>query len=126
LGRWRDRMGSRRRAGAGEAGAVGARDEAEEVSLVDAVDDLPPADWTDPSGRALTPVGRERLLHRQQMLREMRRLLPLPLPDLVTAAIRVLEVDLALLETAPGTGALADLETFRDHAASFERTARRG
>ena len=126
LGRWRDRMGSRRRAGAGEAGAVGARDEAEEVSLVDAVDDLPPADWTDPSGRALTPVGRERLLHLQQMLREMRRLLPLPLPDLVTAAIRVLEVDLALLETAPGTGALADLEAFRDHAASFERTARRG
>src|SRR5690606_23438742 len=35
LGRWRERMGSRRRAGAGEAGAVGARDEAEEVSLVD-------------------------------------------------------------------------------------------
>ena len=126
LGRWRDRMGSRRRAGAGEAGAVGARDEAEEVSLVDAVDDLPPADWTDPSGRSLTPVGRERLLHLQQMLREMRRLLPLPLPDLVTAAIRVLEVDLTLLETAPGTGALADLEAFRDHAASFERTARRG
>ena len=68
-------MGSRRRVGAGEAGAVGARDEAEEVSLVDAVDDLPPADWTDPSGRALTPVGRERLLHLQQMLREMRLLL---------------------------------------------------
>ncbi|WP_341854997.1 3'-5' exonuclease [Brachybacterium sp. GPGPB12] len=126
LGRWRDRMGSRRRAGAGEAGAVGARDEAEEVSLVDAVDDLPPADWTDPSDRSLTPVGRERSLHLQQMLREMRRLLPAPLPDLVTAAIRVLEVDLAPLETAPGTGALADLEAFRDHAASFERTARRG
>lgn len=126
LGRWKDRMGSRRRADTGEAGAVGARDEAEEVSLVDAVDDLPPADWTDPSGRSLTPVGRERLLHLQAMLREMRRLLPLPLPDLVTAAIRLLEVDLALLETAPGTGALADLEAFRDHAASFERTARRG
>jgi DNA helicase-2/ATP-dependent DNA helicase PcrA len=126
LGRWRDRMGSRRRADGDAAPAAGARDEAEVVSLVDAVDDLPPTDWTDPVGRALTPVGRERLLHLQRMLREMRRLLPLPLPDLITAAIRVLEVDLALLETAPGTGALADLEAFRDHAAAFERTARRG
>jgi DNA helicase-2/ATP-dependent DNA helicase PcrA len=125
LGCWRDRMGSRRRADAG-TGASGARDEAEEVTLVDAVDDLPPEDWTDPAGRALTPVGRERLRHLQQMLREMRRLLPLPLPDLVTAAVRMLAVDLALFETTPGTGALADLEAFRDHAASFERTARRG
>ena len=126
LGRWRDRMGSRRRADAAAAGPVGARDEAEEVTLVDAVDDLPPADWTDPAGRALTAAGRERLLHLQRMLRDMRRLLPLPLPDLITAAVRALEVDLALLETAPGTGALADLEALRDHAASFERTARRG
>jgi len=129
LGRWRDRMGSRRRAD-GDTGdpasRAGARDEAEEVSLIDAVDDLPPSDWTDPAGRPLTPAGRERLQHLQQMLREMRRLLPLPLPDLVTAAIRLLEVDLALLEAAPGSGALADLEAFRDHAASFERTARRG
>ena len=126
LGRWKDRMGSRRRADGGADAAPGARDEAEEVTLVDAVDDLPPEDWTDPAGRALTPVGRERLRHLQRMLREMRRLLPLPLPDLVTAAVRMLEVDLALLETTPGTGALADLEAFRDHAASFERTARRG
>ena len=78
---------------------------------------VPPSDWTDPAGRPLTPAGRERLQHLQQMLREMRRLLPLPLPDLVTAAIRLLEVDLALLEAAPGSGALADLEAFRDHAA---------
>src|SRR5699024_10456359 len=119
----RDRMGSRlRRAGA----PPGGQDEAETVSLVDAVDDLPPAGWTDPSGRGLTDTGRDRLLQVQQILREMRRLLPLPLPDLVTAATRLLEVDLALLEREPDSRALADLEAFRDHAAAFDRTARRG
>ncbi|MBB5831894.1 ATP-dependent helicase [Brachybacterium aquaticum] len=123
LGKWRDRMGSRRR---GERGRPGEEDEAEAISLVDAVDDLPPEDWTDPTGRALTAEGRARLTQIQGMLREMRRLLPLPLPDLVTAATRLLEVDLALLETDPGSRALADLEAFRDHAAAFERTARRG
>src|SRR5690606_26834384 len=55
LGRWKDRMGSHRRADGGAGAVPGARDEAEEVTLVDAVDDLPPEDWTDPAGRALTP-----------------------------------------------------------------------
>lgn len=123
LGRWRDRMGSRLRR---ESDTPGGQDEVESVSLVDAVDDLPPVDWTDPSGRSLSAPGRERLLQIQQILREMRRLLPLPLPDLVTAATRLLEVDLTLLQTEPGSRALADLEAFRDHAASFDRTARRG
>jgi len=121
LSRWRDRLGARSR-GEGPGGA----DEAEAVSLVDAVDDLPPEDWTDPSGRSLSATGRVRLLQVQQILREMRRLLPLPLPDLVTAATRLLDVDLTLLEAEPGSRALADLEAFRDHAAAFDRTARRG
>src|SRR5699024_3769778 len=116
LGRWRDRMGSRLR---GEGQAPGGQDEAESVSLVDPVDDLPPADWTDPSGRSLSGTGRARLLQVQQILRELRRLLPLPLPDLITAATRVLEVDLTLAEADPDSRALADLEAFRDHAAAF-------
>src|SRR5699024_7796660 len=123
LGRWRDRLGARLRR---DGETPGGQDEAESVSLVDAVDDLPPEDWTDPSGRGLSGTGRERLLQVQQILREMRRLLPLPLPDLVTAATRLLDVDLALLESEPDSRALADLEAFRDHAAAFDRTARRG
>nr|WP_245354436.1 ATP-dependent DNA helicase [Brachybacterium sacelli] len=123
LGRWRDRMGSRLRR---RTDAPGGEDEAETVSLVDAVDDLPPTDWTDPSGRSLSATGRARLEQVQQMLREMRRLLPLPLPDLVTAAVRLLDVDLTLLARDPTSRALADLEALRDHAAAFERTARRG
>lgn len=123
LGRWRDRMGSRLRRA---ADAPGGEDEAETVSLVDAVDDLPPADWTDPSGRSLSTAGRDRLRQIQQILREMRRLLPLPLPDLVTAAVRVLDVDLTLLASDPASSVLADLEALRDHAAAFDRTAQRG
>ncbi|MFC7373811.1 MULTISPECIES: ATP-dependent helicase [unclassified Brachybacterium] len=123
LGRWRDRLASRLRR---DADTPGGEDEAESVSLIDAVDDLPPADWSDPSGRSLTATGRARLEQVQQLLREMRRLLPLPLPDLVTAAVRVLEVDLALQERDPASGALADLEALRDHAAAFDRTAPRG
>nr|WP_245349614.1 ATP-dependent DNA helicase [Brachybacterium fresconis] len=123
LGRWRDRMGSRLRR---RADAPGGEDEAETVSLVDAVDDLPPRDWIDPSGRALSATGRARLEQVQQMLREMRRLLPLPLPDLVTAAVRLLDVDLTLLAHDPSSRALADLEALRDHAAAFDRTAQRG
>ena len=123
LGRWRDRLGARLRR---DGETPGGQDEAESVSLIDAVDDLPPEDWTDPSGRGLSGTGRERLLQVQQILREMRRLLPLPLPDLVTAATRLLDVDLALLESEPDSRALADLEAFRDHAAAFDRTARRG
>ncbi|MGP9682547.1 ATP-dependent helicase [Brachybacterium sp. AOP3-A1-3] len=123
LGRWRDRMGSRLRR---TADAPGGEDEAESVSLVDAVDDLPPDGWTDPSGRSLSTSGRDRLRQIQQLLREMRRLLPLPLPDLVTAAVRVLDVDLTLLAADPGSSVLADLEALRDHAAAFDRTAQRG
>ena len=43
-------------------------------------------------------------------MHQMRRLLPLPLPDLVTAAVRVLDVDLTLLADDPGSRVLADLE----------------
>ncbi len=114
LGRWRDRLAPGRRSGG---------DEAEEVSLVDAVDDLPPEGWTDPEGRVLSTVGRGRLLQVQALLRSIRRLLPLPLPDLITAAVHALEVDLALLEQDSGGRALADLEALREHASSFERTA---
>src|SRR5690625_2082322 len=122
LGRWRDRLASRARG----AAAPGTEDDAETVSLIDAVDDLPPAGWADPLGRELSTIGRERLGQVQQLLREVRRLLPLPVPDLIAAAVRALEVERALLATDPSSRALADLEALRDHAAGFDRTARRG
>lgn len=131
LGKWRDQLGAYRRGG---------DDDVDSLGLIDAVDDLPPLDWTDRDGRALSAPARERLARLQQILRDMRRLLPLPLPDLVTAAVRALDLDIALLASernekersekekegsAEGsrTRALADLEALRDHAALFARTA---
>ncbi|GAB2532863.1 UvrD-helicase domain-containing protein [Brachybacterium huguangmaarense] len=120
LGRWRDRLARR-----GERGVV--PDDAEEVTLLDALDDLPPADWTDGEGRSLSPVARERLTDLQGICRAMRRRLGLPLADLVTAATSALGVDLALLADpeADARHVLRDLEAFRAHAADFERTALR-
>ena len=114
LGRWRDRTARR------------AADPEQQVSLVDALDDLPPEGWEDPLGRTLSPEGRARLRRLQGILRGMRRLLPLPLPDLVTAAVRALDVDLALLEQEPDPAALRDLEALREHAAGFEAGAVQG
>lgn len=121
LGRWRDRLAARRREG---------QDEADEVGLIDAVDDLPPRDWTDRDGRDLSETARGRLEDLQAILRRMRRLLALPVPDLVTAAIQALGLDLELLERpaheaadgAERTRALADLEALREHAQDFVRT----
>jgi DNA helicase-2/ATP-dependent DNA helicase PcrA len=139
LGGWRDRMASRRRhraSGGDDRGGRGV-DEADEISLIDAVDDLPPEEWADGTGRALTASARERLVDLQHILRRMRRRLSLPLPDLVWEAVRALGTDLALLETSGEQGhgpagdregpapadPLAALESFRDYAAAFERTA---
>jgi DNA helicase-2/ATP-dependent DNA helicase PcrA len=125
LGRWRDRVASRRRSGRARTAAAApavATDEADAVTLADAVDDLPPVGWTDGDGRELSTLARERLADLSRLLRSLRRRLSLPLPDLVWEAVRLLEVDLALLEN---WGGLEALESLRSHAAEFERTARR-
>lgn len=126
LGRWRDHLASRQRRRSTEARGSGTpTDEADEVTLIDAVDDLPPGDWTDRDGRALSDEGLARLEELQQILRTVRRRLGLPLPDLVTAASAALGVDLALLSRPgePTSASLRDLEEFRRYAAEFERTA---
>ncbi|GAA1716302.1 ATP-dependent DNA helicase [Brachybacterium phenoliresistens] len=115
LGRWRDHQGARRRT------ELARRDDADAVGLVDAVDDLPPQGWTDPDGRALSPAARARLEDLQELLRALRRRVSVPLPDLVTAAVRALGIDLEQMATGRS---LADLEAFRGYAVQFERSAR--
>lgn len=128
LGRWREHLATRRRhRGADEGPRPVVADDAEDVTLLDAVDDLPQATWTDREQRTLSEVGRARLEDLQGILRGMRRRTMLALPDLVTAATHALGVDLALLSDPDRdpSRALHDLEAFRDHAAEFERTALR-
>ncbi|UQN31189.1 ATP-dependent DNA helicase [Brachybacterium kimchii] len=138
LGRWREQLAARRRraaagadatdrssaAGVGATG-IGAADGADEMTLIDAVDDLPAPDWTDPDGRSLSSTARERLRDLQGILRSLRRRLALPLPDLIQEAVRALDLDLTLLSQSPTDPPLGGLPALREHAAAFERTAQR-
>lgn len=122
LGEWRAALGRRLRLSvtSAEESTTRTPDDAVAVTLLDAVDDLPPEGWTDAAGRSLSPVAMTRLKDLQGILRRMRGRLALPLPDLITAASRALGTDQAVL--AQG-GHLHDLEMFRQHAAAFESSA---
>ncbi len=93
-------------------------DESQVGSLVDALDDLPPAGDRDP----LSSAGRRRLEALQGELRALRRRLDQPLPDLVGDVERTLGLDIEV-SARPGTvepsAARADLDAFADAAASF-------
>lgn len=121
LGRWRDHQDSRRRRSASGAPV----DEADALTLIDALDDLPAPGWTDSEGRELSDTARTRLLQLQQILRLLRRRLALPLQDLIGEAASALGLDLELLAAPADEPAqpLAALQAFREHAAAFERSA---
>ncbi len=93
-------------------------DETSVGSLVDALDDLPPADGRDP----FSPEGRRRLDALRLELQALRRRLDQPLPDLVADVERTLGLDVEVA-ARPGAGepsaARADLDAFADAAASF-------
>ncbi|MBF5080517.1 ATP-dependent helicase [Quadrisphaera sp. INWT6] len=103
---------------------------AEEASLVDAVDDPPPADWETADGSRLSDAGRGRVREAGLLLRRLREL-DLPLADLVVAVERalLLDVELAARATASGSSAAASragLDALAQVAASFTETARAG
>lgn len=95
------------------------------ASIVEALD-LPAVDrdWQSRSGRAVSTAGRQRLASARGMLRQIRSLTHLALPDLVLAVEAVLGLD---IEVMAGGGAAsrgrADLDAFVDVAADFEAGA---
>ena len=99
-------------------------DVVDERSIVDAVDQLPPAGWVSRDGRALSDLGRTRLDRLAATLRTLRRLTHLPLVELVSEAERLLDLDIevqvrgAAAGDAPGA-ARARLDAFRSVAAGF-------
>lgn len=119
LGRWRAHLETR----TPEPREHG--DHAAYVTLADAVEQLPPENWHDPEGRSLSRTARERLFDLREVLRALRAHSALDLPELVTLATRLLGTDIAVLSdpARDPQRALANLEEFRAHAASYSASA---
>ena len=102
-------------------------DAVDRPSIVEALDDLPPAHWRNRDGRRVSEAGRERLAGLQRVVRRLRALTALPLADLVGEAERALGLDIEVL-SRPGytpAAARAHLDAFADVAASFTVSADR-
>ncbi len=102
-------------------------------SIVDALDDLPPVGEPARDGRVLSEDAHRRLAALARLLRDLRGLTYLSLPELVVQAERALGLDveaataLALAGAGVG-GAVSDrgrehLDAFRDVAASFAQSS---
>ncbi|MDR7382366.1 ATP-dependent DNA helicase [Promicromonospora iranensis] len=102
-------------------------------SIVDALDDLPPVGKPARDGRVLSGDAHARLTALSRLLRDLRGLTYLSLPELVVQAERALGLDVeaataAALTSAGVGGAVSDrgrehLDAFRDVAASFAQSS---
>jgi DNA helicase-2/ATP-dependent DNA helicase PcrA len=104
-----------------------ALDTAERLSIVEALDELPSADWVGPSSSRISAVGLQRLDGLREAIRRLRSLTGMPLADLAGEAERALGLDIEVLsrpEHTPTT-ASAHLDAFADVAASFSGSADR-
>lgn len=115
--------GTRTRPGAAAQAAdtQSSEDDAEQPSLVEAVDTLPPPEWTGGQGEWLSPTARDRLARLSRAIDTLRGAVGHPLPELVVLAERTLGVDVevaASLDTLPET-ARRHLDAFADAAAAF-------
>ena len=102
-------------------------DTADRLSIVEALDELPSADWAGPSGSRISVVGLQRLDGLREAIRRLRSLTGMPLADLAGEAERALGLDIEVLsrpEHTPTT-ARAHLDAFADVAASFSGSADR-
>jgi len=104
-----------------------APDTADRLSIVEALDELPSADWVGPSGERMSAVGLQRLDGLREAVRRLRSLTGMPLADLAGEAERALGLDIEVLsrpEHTPTT-ARAHLDAFADVAANFSGSADR-
>ena len=124
LGAWaRARQRTARRRGADLA-----PDASERSSIVEALDDLPPATWVGEEGQSIGPVALERLTGLGAAVRRLRSLTGLGLAELAAEAEVALGLDIEVLARpgwSPGA-ARAHLDAFADVAATFAASRRPG
>ena len=103
------------------------RDASEQASIVEALDDLPPATWVGPEGQSLSPTALARLKGLADTVRHLRTLTGLGLAELAAEAEVALGLDIEVLARttwSPGA-ARAHLDAFADVAATFAASADR-
>jgi len=104
-----------------------APDSVDRVSIVEALDELPSAQWAGPGGSRICESALQRLHALGGSIRRLRSLTGMPLADLAGEAERGLGLDIEVLsrpEHTPTT-ARAHLDAFADVAASFSSSADR-
>ncbi|MDD9205453.1 ATP-dependent helicase, partial [Georgenia sp. 10Sc9-8] len=93
-------------------------DAREETSLVEAVDQPPSPGWTSRRGHTVTPAAAQRVSALSSLLRQVRQLTALPLPELVVATEQLLGLDIEVTARAgAGHTARASLDAFAEVAA---------
>lgn len=97
------------------------------MALADALDDLPPYGWRGPADQQLSATARSRLATLAALVRRLRRLTGLALPDLVGEAERALhlDVEVAVRPEHTPSSARAHLDAFIDAAVTFAASADR-
>jgi DNA helicase-2/ATP-dependent DNA helicase PcrA len=123
LGSWAREL-QRRRSGSGRSASPEPEDEA---SLVEALDDLPPQEWHDGEGRALSTAGRLRLQRLAGTVRALRSRTALALAELVgeTERALLLDVEVAARPGRTAASARTNLDAFADVADGFTASADR-
>jgi DNA helicase-2/ATP-dependent DNA helicase PcrA len=104
-----------------------APDSADRLSIVEALDELPTADWAGAGGSRISRVALQRLRGLREAIRRLRSLTGLSLADLAGEAERAIGLDIEVLsrpEHTPTT-ARAHLDAFADVAANFSDSADR-
>ncbi|MFW7413696.1 UvrD-helicase domain-containing protein [Demequina sp. SO4-18] len=93
------------------------------ASIVDALEDLPPAGWQSRDGRAFTPEARLRLERLRRTVRHLREHTYLPLTELVAFAERVWCLDIEAEVARPDGRLRRNVDAFLDAARTFSQGA---
>lgn len=125
LGAWAAERRRAQRPGLPDAQVDLARDTADEVGLVEALEDLPGHDWRGSQGQRLGSEALARLSALATVVRRVRALTGLPLAELAGEAERALGLDIETMSRVEYSRAAgrAHLDAFADVAAQFSASA---